>query len=87
VAINTALNKPGFRVDAAGLLREGFLQCAIEAEHCLAVQDLSWIHRDPFERLLVAQAQARGLTLLTCDRALIAYGAAVRWAGRPGPDG
>ena len=85
VAINTALNKPGFRMDAARLLREGFLQCAIEAEHCLAVQHLPWIHRDPFDRLLVAQAQARSFTLLTCDRALTDYGAAVRWAGRPGP--
>ena len=91
VAIKTSLDKPGFRVDAAqlhqGLLREGFLECAIEAEHCLAVQHLPWIHRDPFDRLLVAQAQARGFTLLTCDRALTDYGAAVRWAGRPGPEG
>ena len=87
MAIKTALNKPGFRVDAAGLLREGFLQCAIEAEHCLAVQDLPWIHRDPFERLLVAQAQARGFTLLTCDHTLTDDGAAVCWAGRHGPEG
>ena len=56
----------------SGLLREGFLQCAIKAEHCLAIQDLRWIHRDPFDRLLVAQAQARGFTLLPSDRALIA---------------
>lgn len=87
MAIKTALNRPGFRVDAARLQREGFLQCAIEAEHCLAVQDLPWIHRDPFERLLVAQAQARGFTLLACDHTLTDDGAAVRWASRPGPDG
>jgi PIN domain nuclease of toxin-antitoxin system len=91
VAIKTSLDKPGFRVDAErlrqGLLREGMQECAIAAEHCLAVQHLPWIHRDPFDRLLVAQAQCEGLTLLTCDRALTDYGPAVRWAGRPGPQG
>jgi len=58
VAIKTSLARPGFRVDAErlrqGLLREGLQACAIAAEHGLAVQHLPWIHRDPFDRLLVA---------------------------------
>ena len=56
-----------------GLLREGFQELLIEAEHVLAVQDLPWIHRDPyrcaedcaFDRLLVAQSLRAGLLLLT----------------------
>jgi PIN domain nuclease of toxin-antitoxin system len=87
VAIKTSLNRPGFRVDALdlrqGLLREGFGEQPIEAAHCLAVQHLAWIHRDPFDRLLVAQARCEGLTLLSADRALLAYGPEVRWIGAP----
>jgi len=85
VAIKTSLGKAGFAVDASqlrqGLLREGFQELAIEAEHCLAVQHLPWVHRDPFDRLLVAQAIASERTLLTADRTLEQYGPAVRWVG------
>ena len=83
VAIKTSLGRPGFQVNALelrrGLLRNGFCELAIGAEHCLAVQDLPWIHRDPFDRLLVAQAQCEALVLLTADRTLSSYGDCVRW--------
>lgn len=46
----------------------------ITAEHALAVKDLPALHRDPFDRFLVAQAEAEGLVLMTSDRALIQYG-------------
>ena len=86
VAIKTSLNKPGFAVDAAqlrqGLLREGFQELPIEAEHCLAVHQLPWLHRDPFDRLLVAQAISNELELLTADRMLEGYGPQIRWVGR-----
>jgi PIN domain nuclease of toxin-antitoxin system len=85
VAIKTSLGKPGFAVDASqlrqGLLREGFQELAIEAEHCMAVQHLPWLHRDPFDRLLVAQAISSQRTLLTADRLLEGYGPEVRWVG------
>jgi PIN domain nuclease of toxin-antitoxin system len=85
VAIKASLGRPDFRVDALdlrqGLLREGLLEQPIEAAHCLALQHLPWIHRDPFDRLLVAQARCEGLTLLSADRALAAYGPEVRWIG------
>lgn len=85
VAIKTSLGKAGFQVDAAdlrrGLQREGLLELAIEAEHCLAVQHLPWIHRDPFDRLLVAQARRGGMRLLTADRSLERYGPEVHWIG------
>ena len=46
----------------------------------LAVQQLPWIHRDPFDRLLLAQAAEERLTL-AADRTLLGYGEGVRWAG------
>jgi len=91
VAIKTSLGKPGFRVDAAqfrdGLKQQGLQELGIEAEHCLAVQHLPWIHRDPFDRLLVAQAIHNDLTLLTADRTLRSYGHQVIWIGDDGAGG
>lgn len=46
----------------------------ISAYHAAAVENLRLIHRDPFDRMLVAQAQCEGMTLLTHDKALAAYG-------------
>ena len=85
VAIKTSLGKLGFQVDAsqlrAGLVREGLQEIPIAAEHCMAVQHLPWIHRDPFDRLLVAQARISGLILLSADRTLEGYGDEVNWIG------
>lgn len=47
----------------------------------LAVAHLPWIHRNPFDRLLVAQAQQENLRLLSADRTLLGYGDVVRFAG------
>jgi PIN domain nuclease of toxin-antitoxin system len=46
---------------------------AIEHSHALAVAELPPLHRDPFDRLLVAQANALGLAILTADRAITRY--------------
>lgn len=85
VAIKTSLARSDFQVNPlalrVGLLQEGFRELAIGVEHVLAVQHLPWIHRDPFDRLLVAQASRERLTLLTVDRTLLGYGDWVRWVG------
>lgn len=82
VAIKSSLGRPGFSVDAAalrkGLLSAGFDELPIRAEHVLAVAGLPWLHRDPFDRLLVAQAAVEGLTLLSADAQLKRYGRHVR---------
>lgn len=82
VAIKTSLDKPGFRVDPTalrnGLLDQGFNQVGIRPEHLAVVARLPWHHRDPFDRLLVAQALVEGLTLLTSDRLLARYGKMVK---------
>ena len=78
VAIKRSLNRPDFQFDAAALRqqlqREGFEELPIRAEHCLAVQHLPWHHRDPFDRLLIAQAQQEQIQLLSCDQSLNQYG-------------
>jgi len=85
VAIKSSLGREDFQVDPPalrrGLLREGFQELPIQAEHVLAVRDLPLIHLDPFDRLLVVQAQREGLRLVTTDRRLAEYGEAVRWVG------
>jgi PIN domain nuclease of toxin-antitoxin system len=53
----------------------------VTADHAAAVEHLPDVHRDPFDRLLVAQAVAEGAVLLTSDHRLTAYGDAVRLAG------
>ncbi len=85
VAIKSSLGRSSFQVDAKslrhGLLAEGLQELPLAVDHCLAVQHLPWVHRDPFDRLLVAAARAEGLCLLTADRTLLAYGPEVHWAG------
>lgn len=56
-----------------GISASGFMELPILAIHSIGVAELPPIHRDPFDRLLVAQARAAALTLLTSDRQLSAY--------------
>ena len=71
VAIKTSLGKPGFDVDPRvlrpGLLAQGWEELPVTGAQVAAVADLPPVHRDPFDRLLVAQAMVEGLTLLTRD--------------------
>jgi PIN domain nuclease of toxin-antitoxin system len=53
----------------------------VTADHAAAVEHLPDVHRDPFDRLLVAQAVAEGAVLFTSDHRLTAYGDAVRLVG------
>ena len=82
VAINTSLGRHDFSVDPGllhrSLLAEGFVEVAIAAPHLARVATLPWVHRDPFDRLLVGQAIENKLTLLTADATLKRYGRFVR---------
>jgi PIN domain nuclease of toxin-antitoxin system len=49
----------------------------IDADHAAHVLDLPNLHRDPFDRMLIAQARHESMVLLTNDRVLAAYGPAV----------
>lgn len=63
---------------AAALEEAGVPLLPIAADHATAVGDLPPIHRDPFDRLLIATARREGLVLLTSDARLAEYGASVR---------
>ncbi|HVE97312.1 MAG TPA: type II toxin-antitoxin system VapC family toxin [Pseudonocardiaceae bacterium] len=55
------------------LTLQSFSELPVLGEHALAVRDLPLHHRDPFDRLLIAQAMCEGLTVVTSDRAFAAY--------------
>ena len=80
-AIKSALGRPDFPFDAgilrAGLLANGYEEVAIKGRHAVVYQDLPALHRDPFDRMLVAQALSEGMKLLTADNEVAAYGAPV----------
>ncbi len=65
------LEVSGDLVEAAE--RAGFDELPIMARHAAAITDLPLHHRDPFDRMLVAQARVEGLTLATADELLAAY--------------
>jgi PIN domain nuclease of toxin-antitoxin system len=82
VAIKSGLGRSDFRVDAhllrRGLLDNGYAELAINGAHAAAVSQLPPIHRDPFDRMLLAQATAEGLTLVTADAVLASYPGPIR---------
>jgi len=52
---------------------------AVEAGHAMAVAGLAWHHRDPFDRLIVAQASMEQMVIVGCDNAMDAYGVRRIW--------
>jgi PIN domain nuclease of toxin-antitoxin system len=82
VAIKQGLGRADFTVDARllrrGLLQNGYRELAISGEHAVAVAALPWLHRDPFDRMLVAQSIVEGITLLTSDPLVAQYPGPVR---------
>jgi PIN domain nuclease of toxin-antitoxin system len=81
VAIKSSLGRKDFSADAhllrRGLLDAGFAELPIRSEHAAAVVDLEAIHRDPFDRILVAQSRYEGFVLVTSDTSLAAYGGTI----------
>ena len=82
VAIKSGLGRDDFRVDARllrrGLLENGYTELAVTGSHAVAVDSLPPLHKDPFDRILVAQAQVEGIILLTADSAVASYGGSIR---------
>jgi len=79
LAIKAALGK--LDLDGADLVKEieenDFVELPITARHALAAATLPRHHEDPFDRMLIAQAQIEGLTVVTRDPAFRAYGATI----------
>jgi PIN domain nuclease of toxin-antitoxin system len=84
IAIKSGLGRPDFAVDAALFRRElldsGYNELPITSGHAAAIATLPDLHRDPFDRMLIAQAIAEGVTLLTADNAILQYPGPIRAA-------
>jgi len=82
VAIKSGLGRHDFRADARllrrGLLDNGYDELAITSEHAVALGGLPPIHKDPFDRMLIAQSMVEGITLLTADPLVAQYPAPIR---------
>ena len=82
VAIRNGLGRADFSVDPRllrrGLLENDYTELPITGAHAAAVDLLPPIHTDPFDRLLVAQAQIEGLLLLTADETVASYPGPIR---------
>ncbi len=77
IAIKRGLGRADFQVDARvlrrGLLDNGYQELPITSEHAVFIDSLPPIHKDPFDRILVAQATVEGITLLTADEMVAQY--------------
>jgi PIN domain nuclease of toxin-antitoxin system len=62
-----------------GLQQQGIGLLTVEAVHCRRIQDLPFLHRDPFDRMLVAQCQIEGRSILSSDAIFDAYGVMRVW--------
>lgn len=82
VAIKRGLGREDFKVDARllrrGLLDNGYSELPIISDHVVATESLPLIHKDPFDRVLVAQATIEGVTLLTIDSLVSQYPGPIR---------
>lgn len=82
IAIKRGLGRDDFQVDTRllrrGLLDNGYSELPIGSEHAVAIEGLPSIHKDPFDRMLVAQSMVEGITLLTADAYVAQYPGPVR---------
>ena len=81
IAIKGGLGREDFRVDARllrrGLLDNGYIELHITSAHAVAVEQLPPLHKDPFDRLLLAQAEVEGISLVTADELVARYSSPV----------
>jgi PIN domain nuclease of toxin-antitoxin system len=82
VVIKRGLGRSDFQADPRllrrGLLDNGYNELPILSDHVVAIESLPPIHKDPFDRLLVAQATVEGITLLTTDSVVTQYPGPIR---------
>ena len=82
ITIKSTLGRDDFRVEPRvlrrALLDNGYVELPITSEHAVNVDALPPLHKDPFDRLLLAQALTEGITLLTTDVQLSRYRGPVR---------
>lgn len=82
ISIKATLGREDFRVEPRllrrGLLDNGYVELPITSQHAVSIDTVPPLHKDPFDRLLLAQALTEGITLLTADELLAGYPGPVR---------
>ena len=83
IAIKQSLaGRDDFHADARllrrGLLDNGFIELPVSSKHAVSIDALPPIHKDPFDRILLAQAMIEGITLLTSDKLMAKYPGPIR---------
>jgi len=82
IAIKKGLGRPDFPYDPREIRRQlimnGHEELTIESRHVVLVDSLPLIHKDPFDRILIAQAMVEGITLLTADPVIAKYPGPIR---------
>jgi PIN domain nuclease of toxin-antitoxin system len=82
ITIKRSLGRDDFRVDPRvlrrALLDHGYTELPITSEHAVSIDSLPDLHKDPFDRILLAQALTEGITLITADAQLARYRGPVR---------
>ena len=82
ITIKKGLGRDDFRVEPRlllrGLLDNGYFELSITSQHAVSIDGLPPLHKDPFDRLLLGQALAEGITILTADAQLARYPGPVR---------
>ena len=82
IVIKRGLARTDFHADPRllrrGLLDNGYSELPVLSEHAIVIDSLPLIHKDPFDRLLVAQATVEGITLLTADPVVAQYPGPIR---------
>ncbi len=82
ITLKAQLQRADFSVDAralrTGLLKAGYQELDVKSEHVFQLNHLADIHKDPFDRMLIAQALSESMLLLTMDAQIAKYPAPVR---------
>jgi PIN domain nuclease of toxin-antitoxin system len=82
IVIKRGLGRDDFQVDPRlfrrGLLDNGYSELPVGSEHAVAIEGLPLLHKDPFDRILIAQATVEGIILLTVDPLVAQYAGPVR---------
>ena len=86
IVIKKSLGRNDFKIEPEvlrrGLLDNQFQELCITSQHALSVNDLPSIHKDPFDRILLAQAKSEGISLVTSDAVLKEYSGPVIFISR-----
>ena len=82
ISIKRGLGRKDFHVEPSllrcGLIENGYTELVVKSFHCIALEQLPVIHKDPFDRMLVAQAVSEGMLLLTSDSVVAKYSGPIK---------